>query len=75
MRKSRPNAYEIKILTFIIVLNFAVVFMRWWWPPSRVNGLRRCDPTNLAMLDELVKIFCSCQSPSVVGLLVSTTRD
>ena len=43
-RKSRRNAYEIRILSFIIVLHFAVVFMRWWWPPSRVNGLRRCVP-------------------------------
>ena len=42
LRKSRPNAYETKILSYIIVLHFAVVFMRWWWPPKRANGLRRC---------------------------------
>ena len=43
MRKSRPNAYEVTMCSFIFVLHFAVVFMRWWWPPLRVNGLRRCE--------------------------------
>ena len=33
------------------------------------------DPTNLALLDEMVKIFCSFLSPLESGLLVSTTRD
>ena len=33
------------------------------------------DPTNLALLDEMVKIFCRFLSPLESGLLVSITRD
>ena len=47
-------------------------------PPGRVLVIHyytKRDPTNLALLDEMVKIFCRFLSPLESGLLVSITRD